>query len=106
MTSNPTRGFDPLLVRAFIGMTGIYPVGTLVVLDSYELAVVVAPNPDPRSSHLPIVRVIYDELGIPVDPPRLLDLSEPDSDTGAPMHRIIKTTDPERYGIHVGDYFV
>src|SRR5690606_17942967 len=41
MRDNPERGFDPLLVKAFIHATGVFPVGTLCVLDTYELAVVI-----------------------------------------------------------------
>ncbi|MDQ3556777.1 MAG: HD domain-containing protein [Gemmatimonadota bacterium] len=104
MRDNPNRGLDPLLVRAFISMTGIYPTGSLVVLDSYELAVVMAPHPDPEGLHEPTVRIIFSSLGVPVDPPRTVDLSERDPASGAPRRSIIKTTDPERYGIHVGDY--
>jgi hypothetical protein len=106
MRDNPARGFDPLVVKAFISMTGIYPIGTLVVLDSYELAVVVAPSSHADSPHQPLVRVIFDTMGIPLDPPPLVDLTEVDPATGRPYRTIIKTTDPERYGIHVGDYFV
>ena len=106
MRDNPTRGFDPLLVKAFISMTGIYPVGSVVILDTFELAVVTARNPKPEAMHQPIVQVIYDSMGVRVEPPRTLDLSEPDPATGKPLRTIIKTTDPERYGIHVGDYFV
>lgn len=106
MRDNPTRGFDPLVVKAFVAMTGIYPVGSVVILDSFELAVVVQVNPDPQALHQPIVKVIYDSMGIPVSPPRTVDLSEVDPATGKPRRSIIKTTDPERYGINVGDYFV
>ncbi|HEX6748481.1 MAG TPA: HD-GYP domain-containing protein [Longimicrobium sp.] len=105
MRDNPSRGFDPLVVKAFISMTGIYPVGSAVILDTYELAVVVQANPNPEALHQPIVRVVFDSLGVPVHPPRTLDLSETDAD-GRPRHSIIKTTDPERYGINVSDYFV
>jgi hypothetical protein len=56
--------------------------------------------------HQPIVQVIYDSMGVRVEPPRTLDLAETDPATGKPLRTIIKTTDPERYGIHVGDYFV
>jgi hypothetical protein len=105
MRDNPSRGFDPLLVKAFISMTGIYPVGSVVILDSFELAVVTARNPRPEAMHQPVVQVIYDSMGVRVDPPRTLDLSETDA-AGKPLRAIIKTTDPERYGIHVGDYFV
>jgi hypothetical protein len=106
MRDNPTRGFDPLIVKAFISMTGIYPVGSLVILDSYELAVVVAASTRPDAMHQPTVRIIHDSMGIPLDPAPLLDLTQLNPATGEPLRSIIKTTDPERYGIHVGDYFV
>lgn len=106
MRDNPGRGFDPLLVKAFISMTGIYPVGSAVILDTFELAVVTARNPQPDAMHQPIVQVIYDSMGVRVEPPLTLDLAETDPATGKPRRTIIKTTDPERYGIHVGDYFV
>ena len=106
MRDNPGRGFDPLLVKAFVSMTGIYPVGSVVILDTFELAIVTARNPNPDAMHQPVVQVIYDALGVRVDPPRTVDLSETDPATGQPLRAIIKTTDPERYGIHVGDYFV
>jgi HD-GYP domain-containing protein (c-di-GMP phosphodiesterase class II) len=105
MRDNNSRGFDPLIVKAFISMTGIYPVGSLVILDSYELAVVVAPSTRPDAMHQPTVRIIHDAMGIPLDAPPVVDLTETDP-SGAPLRAIIKTTDPERYGINVGDYFV
>jgi len=106
MRDNAARGFDPLIVKAFISMTGIYPVGSLVILDSYELAVVVAASTRPDALHQPTVRIIHDSMGIPLDPAPVLDLTQVDPATGEPLRSIIKTTDPERYGIHVGDYFV
>ena len=106
MRDNPARGFDPLLVKAFVSLTGIYPVGSVVILDTYELAVVVAPSTRPEVYHQPVVKIIYDELGIPLSPPRTLDLTEVDPATGAPVRTIIKTTDPEKYGIRVRDYIV
>ena len=106
MRENPGRGMDPLLVKAFISMTGYYPVGSVVILDNYELAVVVAPSTRPEHHNQPVVRVIYDELGLPLDVPRTLDLTETDTVTGRPLRTIIKTTDPEKYGINVRDYFV
>jgi HD-GYP domain-containing protein (c-di-GMP phosphodiesterase class II) len=106
MRDNPARGFDPLLVKAFVSLTGIYPVGSIVILDTYELAVVVAPSTKPDVYHQPVVKIVYDELGIPMNPPRTLDLTEVDPATGAPVRTIIKTTDPEKYGIRVRDYIV
>jgi HD-GYP domain-containing protein (c-di-GMP phosphodiesterase class II) len=106
MRDNPARGYDPLLVKAFINVTGIFPVGTLVILDTYELAVVISANPQRELIHQPIVRVIADSLGLPLAEPLVADLAEIDPATGSPRRTIIKTTDPERYGIRVADYFV
>jgi len=49
--------FDPALVASFIRTVGIYPVGTLVRLESGHLAVVQQQNPG--LPLLPVVRVIY-----------------------------------------------
>ena len=38
--------------------------------------------------------------------PVTVDLSELDPATGQPIRTILKTSDPERYGIRVSDYFV
>lgn len=106
MRDNAARGYDPLLVKAFINTTGIFPIGTLVILDSYELAVVVSPNPERERIHQPVVKIIADPLGLPLAEPMTADLSEIDPATGGPRRTIIKTTDPERYGIRVADYFI
>lgn len=105
MRDNPRRGMDPVVVKAFVALLGIYPVGSLVVLDTFELAIVHAANPLPEMVSRPIVRVISDDLGNIEHPGRLLDLAEKDA-AGAFVKSIIKTADPERYGVKVGDYFV
>ena len=57
MRDNPRRGFDSVVVKAFINLTGVYPVGTLVRLESGHLAVVEELHQDNLLS--PVVRVIY-----------------------------------------------
>ncbi len=104
MRDNPRRGFDPLLVKALINATGVFPVGTLVILDSLEMAVVAQANPDPDHLHQPRVVVISDAMGVPRPETYSVDLSEPDPATGSPKRSIIKTTDPQKYGIRVSDY--
>jgi HD-GYP domain-containing protein (c-di-GMP phosphodiesterase class II) len=106
MRDNPKRGFDKLLVKVLITATGVYPVGTLVILDSHELAVVSQVNPDPELLHRPKVRVISDSVGLPLQETKTIDLAEPDPATGKPKHQIIKTTDPQKYGIRVSDYLI
>ncbi len=106
MRDNPKRGFDKLLVKVLITATGVYPVGTLVILDSHELAIVSHVNPDPDLLHRPKVRVISDPVGLPLARPKTIDLAELDAGTGLPKHQIIKTTDPQKYGIRVSDYLL
>jgi HD-GYP domain-containing protein (c-di-GMP phosphodiesterase class II) len=105
MRDNPRRGMDPVIVKAFINLTGIYPVGTLVVLDTFELGIVHAVNPIPEMLSRPIVRVISDAQGNLLHPGTLIDLAEQRED-GQYLRTIIKTENPERYGIRVGDYFL
>lgn len=104
MRENPQRGFDSLLVKAFINVTGIFPVGTLAILDTFELAIVIAKAHD--RLHQPRVKIISDNLGMMLADPPVVDLSEVDPTTGKPKRSIIKTVNPEKYGIRVSDYFV
>lgn len=105
MRDNPRRGMDPVVVKAFVALLGIYPVGTLVILDTFELAIVHSANPIDEMVSRPIVRVISDAVGNILHPGHLLDLAERTED-GSYHHTIIKTADPDRYGIRIGDYFV
>jgi HD-GYP domain-containing protein (c-di-GMP phosphodiesterase class II) len=98
MRDNPNRGFDPLIVKTFITATGVYPVGSMVILDTYELGVVVKANPDPNHYHQPLVKIISNEMGVPVDP-ITVDLS-------LGVRAIIKTTDAQKYGVRVSDYLL
>jgi HD-GYP domain-containing protein (c-di-GMP phosphodiesterase class II) len=106
MRDNPRRGQDTLLVKVLITATGVYPVGTLVILDTHELAVVSKVNPDPDLLHRPSVRVISDAMGVPLAEPRTLDLAAIDPATGSAVRNIIKTTDPQKYGIRVSDFLL
>ena len=105
MRDNPKRGLDQIVVKAFINLLGIYPVGTLVVLDTFELAVVSAANPRPEALSRPIVRIVSDAHGNTLHPAPEADLAQQDTNGDYPR-TIIKTADPDRYGIRVGDYLV
>jgi hypothetical protein len=105
MRDNPRRGMDPVVVKAFVALLGIYPVGTFVVLDTFELAIVHAANPLQDMISRPLVRIVSDALGNVQHPGTIVDLAERD-ESGNFRRTIIKTGDPERYGIRVGDYFL
>jgi HD-GYP domain-containing protein (c-di-GMP phosphodiesterase class II) len=106
MRDNPKRGYDPVLVKALVSVTGVFPVGTLAILDTFELAVVIGRNPDSKRLHQPVVKIISDATGAVLAEPVIADLSEVDPATKRPKRTVIKTTNPETYGIRVSDYFV
>ncbi len=105
MRDNPRRGMDPVVVKAFINLLGVYPVGTLVVLDTFELAIVHQANPIAELISRPIVRVVSDVRGNVVYPGELIDLAVRDASGERFARTIIKTENPDRYGIRISDYF-
>jgi len=105
MWSNPRRGLEPPLVKALINVLGVYPVGTCVILDSYEIAVVHSANPDLAQIHRPVVRVVASAEGALVADGPLINLAEQTGD-GAFVRSIIKVTDPAKWGIDPAACFV
>jgi hypothetical protein len=92
---------DGDLVRKFVDMMGKYPVGTLVRLDTNEIAVVVKPNP--MDSEAPEVKVVIDVDGKTLDAGRKEKLQKAD---GARYARIVSTVDPLLKNIDVARYVV
>jgi HD-GYP domain-containing protein (c-di-GMP phosphodiesterase class II) len=92
MRDEPGWGLDRVLVKAFITVTGIYPVGTVVSLSDGSLAIVVAPNVD--SPDAPAVQLITDASGKALAEPRRLDLAEARAAGGATALHIRSSLDP------------
>jgi len=87
--------FDQHLVRRFVQLIGIYPVGNMVRLNTGELAVVVkvyAPDP-----HRPRVRVVFDREGNRLPLAHDLNLWEA-ADSGQPSS-VATPVDPADYRI-------
>ena len=86
--------FDPALVQHFIHAIGIYPVGSLVRLESRRLAVVVEQGA--QGLLFPIVRVFYDIAKGRMLEPFDLDLWSPEGGGDA----IQKNEDPDIWGVN------
>jgi HD-GYP domain-containing protein (c-di-GMP phosphodiesterase class II) len=81
--------YDAELVEQFIRCIGIFPVGSLVRLNTGEVGVIIAQNVARRLQ--PRVMVIRDAQGNPLNPQKLLDLSRsPKAAKGEP-YRILET---------------
>ncbi len=89
MAAKSGSQFDPALLKMFVTAAGLYPIGTLVRLDSGELAVVVNGGGEPVRVSRPVV-LRLDASG---QPSGLIDLA-------AQTHSIVYTEDPARYGIN------
>ncbi len=84
--------FDPELARVFLSTMGAYPVGTVVRLNTGELAVVKLPAE--RDTRQPTVRVFADSDATPLEP---YDVVLEDDDE----RRIVETLDPLEVGVDV-----
>ena len=104
MRDNTRLGLDATIVKAFINLTGIYPVGTIVRLDTLEVAIVLQASADATALSRPLVRLLSDPHGNRVVEPQLYDLTERGAD-GQHRRTIIRSEDPERYAITISEYF-
>jgi HD-GYP domain-containing protein (c-di-GMP phosphodiesterase class II) len=89
MTQKDSPAFNSQLLRRFIKLMGVFPVGTLVRLDTDDVAVVTREHPgDPFR---PQVKVLFDRLGAALDEPRLVNTW----DTRAGTPGVAEAVDPD-----------
>lgn len=92
-----TAKFDTVLLKLFVGIIGVYPVGSLVLLSDDSLGIITRTHPEDLCR--PEVRVIADRNGEKAAS-LWLDLREPD-------HRelkIIRLIDPAKYNLDVSRF--
>ncbi len=87
--------FNPTLVQAFLRTIGIYPVGTLVLLESGRIGVVV----EQSESNLlqPRVKLFFDSRKQSYTAPQEVDLAKPLGHGGG--DKIVSHESPEKWGI-------
>ncbi len=66
--------FDPDILKVFLRMMSVYPVGSYVMLNTRAIAKVI--SSDPISPFRPVVKVVYDEFGTKIDDGETIKLSE------------------------------
>ncbi len=94
--------FNQGLVDRFIQCVGIYPVGTLVLLDTQEIGIVAALNPEKLLR--PNVLLLFRNAQLRYHQPILVNLMEEVEAFGNFKRTIETALDPREMGIHVEDY--
>lgn len=92
MTKMAGKSLDPAMVKVLIKTLGIYPIGTMVRLDTDEVAVVSAQSPEDNTR--PKVIILADNKGKQLDFPVHFDLMEKDPETGKYKKTIVTTVNP------------
>jgi HD-GYP domain-containing protein (c-di-GMP phosphodiesterase class II) len=99
MISRAGKAYDPILMKLLINCVGIYPIGSLLLLNTQELAVVMQSHSDPDKWNVPRVKLITDRAGNEADED--VDLSDPQSG-----RTILETIDSQKYKVDVTRYFL
>ncbi len=93
---------DPLLFKFFINMVGVFPIGTVVMLNTKELGLVCESNQ--LFPARPRVMIIIDRKGSRVKG-HVVDLTEK-NDQDVFVRSITRTMDPNKYKINLAEYLL
>lgn len=93
---NRDKEFAADIVDLFIKSLGLYPVGSLVLLNTEEVGIVSEPNPlNPKKPKVGIIRTRYGKARhVPV----VMDLDDP---TSGEQREIMQVLDPAKYNIDI-----
>lgn len=102
MEESSGKEFEPVLLRRFIRLIGVYPPGTFVRLDTNEIGFVFQTNPsDP---YRPRAKIVIDSNGSKIETPQEIDLEEKVPETGNFRRSIKESVDPEQFGLVPDEY--
>lgn len=105
MLEQSGKDFDPALVKIFVNMMGVYPLGSLVLLNTGEMGIVVQIPEDQELIDRPKVCLLHFSEG-QYKKGMALDLRETEENTGVFKRSIVQTLDPNEYGIHIGEFMI
>jgi len=101
MIEESGKAFDAELLKFFILSVGLYPIGSLVKLDTGEMGLVYSANQQSRYIDRPLIKVVSDPSGKLAM--NLIDLTETDS-AGKFTRNIVDCVTPSEYFEDMGDY--
>ncbi len=105
MLERSGKDFDPALVKVFINMIGVFPLGTLVLLNTNEIGIVFQIQEDTEMLDRPKVILLYYSDG-EYQKGEMVDLREMEETAGEYKRSIVRTLDPNQYHINVAEYII
>jgi len=105
MLEGSGKDFDPILLKVFINMLGIYPVGTLLELDTGEKGLVVPHAEDTDKSRPHITLLTPDSQG-GYQKGKTVNLAQQEPGTGSFLRNIISSHHPMTYGIQPAEFIL
>jgi len=96
--------FDSHLVEQFIQCLGIYPIGSIVELDSGEVGIVISIALERRLQ--PKLMLVRDEQKKPYMPPRIINLAHYTEGDDAARYEINRVLEPGDFGIDLKSYLL
>ena len=84
--------FNQPLLRRFVNMMGLFPIGTIVRLNTEEIGVVTAEHPE--DPFRPQVKIMFTRRGEPIESPYLANTWERDSRGDFPR-AVVESVDPD-----------
>jgi putative nucleotidyltransferase with HDIG domain len=105
MLERSGRDFDPAVVKVFINMIGIFPLGTLVLLNTNEMGIVTRIQEEAELIDRPKVCLLYYSDG-KYQKGKMVDLREMDEATRNFKRSIVKTLNPNEYNINVAEFLM
>jgi putative nucleotidyltransferase with HDIG domain len=105
MLEHAGKEFDPVLVKVFINMVGVFPLGTLVLLNTNEMGIVVKAQEDPDFGDRPIICLLSYSEG-EYRKGKEIDSKETDEISGSFKRTIVKTLDPNEYNLNIAEFLI
>jgi HD-GYP domain-containing protein (c-di-GMP phosphodiesterase class II) len=105
MLERSGKDFDPAVVKVFINMIGIFPLGTLVLLNTNEMGIVTQIQEEAELIDRPKVCLLYYSDG-EYRKGKVVDMREMDEATRNFKRSVVKTLDPNEYNINVAEFLM
>lgn len=105
MIDRAGKDFDPILLKIFVNMLGVYPVGTLLLLDTGEKGLVIGAPENADITRPQVMLLVSDGQG-GFKRGNIVRLTERNPYTGSFLRNIVQSVHPSTFGIQPVEFIV